>query len=250
MRWRGSPCPSFAPGHYRRSRPAAGSLLCATSSFWSGVRWRRARLRSGWCSRARRRASTGLTSPPPTSARRALRWPRASATAPGSSARGAPRWFGARPGSPARAQRSTAAQPPLQRGRSVLGRHRVGRIAPQHVQLRAAGHERGASRLAGWGRADVGAHGEERVLVPGPEMSLGRYLIGAAALVCVLGSVGVGAGAVRRVSPPGAGAAPTPAWPRSSPGARCWSGSWRFSGPWGCSGWYRWSWVRSPLGRR
>src|SRR5881227_2960376 len=47
-------------------------------------------------------------------------------------------------------------------------------------------------------RADVGAHGEERVRVPGPEMSLGRYLIGVAALLCVLGSLGVGAAAVRR----------------------------------------------------
>ena len=44
----------------------------------------------------------------------------------------------------------------------------------------------------------LGAHGEERVLVPGPEMSLGRYLIGVAALLCVLGSLGVGAAAVRR----------------------------------------------------
>ena len=32
----------------------------------------------------------------------------------------------------------------------------------------------------------------------GPEMSLGRYLIGVAALLCVLGSLGVGAAAVRR----------------------------------------------------
>ena len=32
----------------------------------------------------------------------------------------------------------------------------------------------------------------------GPEMSLGRYLLGVAALLCVLGSVGVGAAAVRR----------------------------------------------------
>ena len=44
----------------------------------------------------------------------------------------------------------------------------------------------------------VGAHGEERVLVPGPEMSLGRYLIGVGALLCVLGSLGVGTAALRR----------------------------------------------------
>jgi hypothetical protein len=44
----------------------------------------------------------------------------------------------------------------------------------------------------------VGTHGEDRVLVPGPEMSLGRYLMGVAALLCVLGSLGVGAAAVRR----------------------------------------------------
>ncbi len=56
----------------------------------------------------------------------------------------------------------------------------------------------GAARVAGPGRIDVDADGEERVLAPGPKMSLGRYLTGVAALLCVLGSLGVGAAAVRR----------------------------------------------------
>jgi hypothetical protein len=48
------------------------------------------------------------------------------------------------------------------------------------------------------GAGAVRGDAEEHILVPGPEMSLGRYLLGIAALVCVLGSTGVGAGAVRR----------------------------------------------------
>ena len=32
-----------------------------------------------------------------------------------------------------------------------------------------------AARLAGWSHASVGVYGEERVLVPGPEMSIGLF---------------------------------------------------------------------------
>jgi hypothetical protein len=80
-------------------------------------------------------------------------------------------------------------------------------------------------------------------------MSLGRYLIGVAALLCVLGSLGVGAAALRRyLLPDWRGAHARLA--EIVTGCALLVGSWRFSGPWGCSGWYRWSWVRSPSDRR
>ena len=48
------------------------------------------------------------------------------------------------------------------------------------------------------GIPEVERHGTGCVRDAGPEMSLGRYLLGVAALLCVLGSVGVGAAALRR----------------------------------------------------